>query len=915
VFIHNKKLLAASLALVVAGTAAFFLWPRSSAPTGSSPPAGAGARPPPEATRATGESAAAMPPGPARVDMDDDPVGPLLLEGQVVDADDQPVGGATVRLSSNPPRTAKSDADGSFSFDKLLPRAYTLSARHGDQIGGPVVHTLRGTSDPVVIRLAAGASIDVTVVAAAGGKPIAGAEVRLSGDDTLSTTTDAAGAARLRGVSPGPFTAVNARARGYAPAETVVQVPSSPAAVVSTRIELRRGAAVSGLVVDEAGAPIANARVSERAVSSLYDVGEEEDDATTDDKGRFSIEAVPAGTYRFHARHPRYAPGSSEPRQLDGEHAVADVRITLQRGARLAGRVVDRSDAPVPWATVRVGPPVSGGAMFGDFTTRQAVTDERGAFEMEGLPRGKLLALARSEEASSPAVSVDVTTGDQRDVVLRLDVAGRIEGIVVDPAGQPVVEARVTAYPDFFGEGMADDFGLRGASVEGTDGGGRFAFRGLPPGGYRLMASRSGATDMFFGRKTTKAATGDTGVRLVLETDGGIRGRVQFAGGGSPALFTVSIGFASPLPVSSRDGTFELPGVPPGKHDLAVRGPDFAEKVVSGVAVDGGQVRDVGVITVEKGRSVSGRVLGPGGAPVEGATVVLAEQILSDGKSLASSIGQALGSQLGMRQATSDADGQYSIIGIGKDKDLVLASEHESEGRSPPVKIPLGEDSVTIDLRLGPTGSLAGVVTAGGKPAAVQVLATAPGVARQNIVVTSGADGAYQIERMAAGEYKVSAMVGAGMGMTMAAKRVRIDPGKQARLDIDVPIGDITLSIQVEPKGEGTIDAAQIFLFAGKVSVDNAKSLNEAITSANEAGGVQIEFERGTTPARFTNVSSGSHSLCILPITGDLNDPAFTQRLMAHPEKLLVVCQPHLVPESPKEQSYTARVPPMAPLD
>ena len=43
---------------------------------------------------------------------DDDPVGDLQLEGQVLSADDLPVEGATVSLSSRPPRHKETGKDG-----------------------------------------------------------------------------------------------------------------------------------------------------------------------------------------------------------------------------------------------------------------------------------------------------------------------------------------------------------------------------------------------------------------------------------------------------------------------------------------------------------------------------------------------------------------------------------------------------------------------------------------------------------------------------------------------------------------------------------------------------------------------------------------------------------------------------------
>src|SRR5258707_1075722 len=93
--------------------------------------------------------------------IDDDPKGALRLEGQVVDADDHPVGGATVVLSSNPPRTATSEADGGFAFDTLVSRPYTLVARAvtPSGIAGPITARLTATSDPVVLKLRAAAKL------------------------------------------------------------------------------------------------------------------------------------------------------------------------------------------------------------------------------------------------------------------------------------------------------------------------------------------------------------------------------------------------------------------------------------------------------------------------------------------------------------------------------------------------------------------------------------------------------------------------------------------------------------------------------------------------------------------------------------------------------------------------------------
>ena len=73
---------------------------------------------------------------PQRFLIDDDPRGELRLEGQVIDENDAPVGGVTVVLGSNPPRTMTSEADGGFAFDALVGRPYTWSRAQGKSRAG-----------------------------------------------------------------------------------------------------------------------------------------------------------------------------------------------------------------------------------------------------------------------------------------------------------------------------------------------------------------------------------------------------------------------------------------------------------------------------------------------------------------------------------------------------------------------------------------------------------------------------------------------------------------------------------------------------------------------------------------------------------------------------------------------------------
>ena len=107
----------------------------------------------------------------AQILIDDDPAGDLRLEGLVLTADDKPVAGATVVVSTNPSRHVTTDTDGSFAFDKLVGRPYTLVARAPTGVGGPVTAKLTATSDPVVLKLHPAGSVKVTTVDKAGKHP------------------------------------------------------------------------------------------------------------------------------------------------------------------------------------------------------------------------------------------------------------------------------------------------------------------------------------------------------------------------------------------------------------------------------------------------------------------------------------------------------------------------------------------------------------------------------------------------------------------------------------------------------------------------------------------------------------------------------------------------------------------------
>jgi hypothetical protein len=295
--------------------------------------------------------------------------------------------------------------------------------------------------------------------------------------------------------------------------------------------------------------------------------------------------------------------------------------------------------------------------------------------------------------------------------------------------------------------------------------------------------------------------------------------------------------------------------------------------------------------------------------------VVLGEQILSDGKSLtAGGLGTAFDGQLGLRRATADHDGRFRIRGIPAAARTVVA-EHAERGRSRAAAVPAGDEDVLLELALLAPGAIAGKVTRNGAPAGDVAVLVGPRTGEGQITMTqTGDDGAFAIERIAPGAYKVTAMIGSGATAAMSARPVEVAPGARAEVALDIQQGEIVLQIQVRGQEGAAIDSAQVFLFGGEVTATTGRQVSEAFLHNADTGSARMVFATAGNPARFDEVAPGAYSVCTIPIAGDLNDPVFAQRLQRHADQLAVYCQPVQVAASPREQTIPVVVPPMAPL-
>lgn len=121
----------------------------------------------------------------------------------------------------------------------------------------------------------------------------------------------------------------------------------------------------------------------------------------TDQEGRFAFERLTPGTYRIDAQKTGYAPlldlSRARTVEVGAGQAIDGVDLQLQRGAVIAGKLLDPAGDPLPEARVmalrRVSPPGAPPRLMPAFGPGQP-TNDLGEFRVSGLPPGEYFVAA-----------------------------------------------------------------------------------------------------------------------------------------------------------------------------------------------------------------------------------------------------------------------------------------------------------------------------------------------------------------------------------------------------------------------------------------------------------------------------------------------------------------------------------------
>lgn len=309
------------------------------------------------------------------------------------------------RRRADPSRTAKTGSDGGFEIQGLESGSYTvwITIRKG-YAHRQITRELDAGTTGVVIE------VDDTFFPISGtlvdgqGKPLAGVRLRvLEGELTIGNPafTDSAGRFTFEGTGDRAYQvrlAYGEERYEHLLLEGGESVKGGDTGVV---LRMHEGAAVEGIVSDEAGSPLGNIWVGVKT-------GDRWRAADTDSEGRFRVVGLPAATEGL--LHAAGHEGEFAIHRRPVRTGTTGLTITLLRGTVTTGRAVDAAGQPLAKVTLRFTP------VEGDDTQASARTDGDGRFEVRLLARDYRVTAELGEDA--PPLSCGVVRGGDPGVTL-----------------------------------------------------------------------------------------------------------------------------------------------------------------------------------------------------------------------------------------------------------------------------------------------------------------------------------------------------------------------------------------------------------------------------------------------------------------------------------------------------------------
>jgi protocatechuate 3,4-dioxygenase beta subunit len=475
-------------------------------------------------------------------------------------------GGGMVMMA--PPQLRSFTAgDGSFTLENVPPGATVLVASAPGYASARLNLTVEEGKETTGVELQLDPGVKLTGrVTSATGTPLSDVQVRVVASPTggfsmsgseKATSTDSNGDYTIEGLEAGDESISFSHAK-YSSTRKSVNLKGR-----ETRldVQLASGGRVTGTVVTESGAPVADAQV-EAAGNTMQR-------ARTNANGAFEFESVTPGRYEFRASKTGLAEGVLE----DVDVSVGTpIQIVMKTGGSIYGRVTGLTAQELEQTRVSAssGP-----------SSAEAMVSANGTYRIEGVAGGTVRVQAwsgvgmsgTSKRSASQTVELAPGGSQQLDITFRNDVVVRGR---VTRNGTPLAGGTV----NFFTRG-----GSRGSGSAPTDNDGQYSVTGLEEGDYTVMVNDAQRMSPY---STTYQVRGSATFDIDYK-NGALRGRVIDVSSNEPlANATVTLRNTSTTSESFRmsrgavtdtNGVFLLDSISPGNYSVTAKKDGYSNDV------------------------------------------------------------------------------------------------------------------------------------------------------------------------------------------------------------------------------------------------------------------------------------------------------------------------------------------------
>ena len=260
----------------------------------------------------------------------------------------------------------------------------------------------------------------------------------------------------------------------------------------------------------------------------------------------------------------------------------------------------------------------------------------------------------------------------------------------------------------------------------------------------------------------------------------------------------------------------------------------------------------------------------------------------------------------------TDASGAFTLSGVGRGN-LIVVAAHERHGRSLPLRLPKSHDSVAgITLELEGYGAIEGSVkdSAGEPIEGVVVMAQSKAAPFSVMMVNSGSDGAFRLDRVAPDVYTVNAAPGSPFaGLQFHSETATVRTGETTRVELTMATGNVSLAVSVTSP-DGPVASAMVFVANEAVppKVTDALALYEAITRRTDGFWSMAMSARGF-PATVPKLMPGDYTACAVAYPEQVSGfEVMIDYLLTRGEHLAVICRAVTITDTPEQQTTAIEV-------